>query len=246
MLVGKAKIAHIDELHLLEHSFRFHEFKGIYGSIVEHKDAGEYQRNWLESNCCLSLDQYKRLILALKDKRYPITVRFGLEICYFPESEDAIRKIVSDFKWDFLTGAIHWIDGFGFDQRENIHVWLKSDVNGLYRRYYALMVQAIKSGIFDVIAHPDSIKCFDFYPTEDMGALYEEVADCARKHQVKMEFNNGLLINFGHKELGVNRNLLGVLQRNGVSLVTASDAHRPEDIGRYITEAEDIIKKGCA
>jgi histidinol phosphatase-like PHP family hydrolase len=40
--------------------------------------------------------------------------------------------------------------------------------------------------------------------------------------------------------------LLGVLQRNGVSLVTASDAHRPEDIGRYITEAEDIIKKGCA
>jgi histidinol-phosphatase (PHP family) len=168
-------------------------------------------------------------------------VRFGLEICYFPESVDAIREILADFEWDFLTGAIHWIDGFGFDHRDNIPIWLKSDVNMLYRRYYTLMVQAIESGIFAVIAHPDSIKCFDFYPTDDLGSLYEEVADSAKKHQVEMEFSNGLFINYGHKELGMNRKLLRVLKRNGVRLVTASDAHRPEDVGRYITEAESII-----
>jgi len=245
VFVERAKIAGIDELCLLEHSFRFHEFKGIYASIGKHSDAGDYQRNWLESKCCLSLDQYKLLISALRGKSYPITLRFGLEICYFPESEDAIREVVSDFKWDFLTGAIHWIEGFGFDHRENIPIWLKSDVNRLYRRYYTLMVLAIESGIFDVIAHPDSIKCFDFYPSDDLGSLYEDVADSAKKHQVKMEFSNGLFINYGHKELGMNRELLRVLKQNGIHLVTASDAHRPEDVGRYITEAESIIREGC-
>jgi histidinol-phosphatase (PHP family) len=99
VFVERAKIAGIDELHLLEHSFRFHEFKGIYDSIGKHSDAGDYQRNWLESKCCLSLGQYRRLIRALRGKRYPITVELGLEICHFPESEDAIREIVSDFEW---------------------------------------------------------------------------------------------------------------------------------------------------
>jgi histidinol-phosphatase (PHP family) len=246
VFVERAKMAGISELYLLEHSFRFNEFKGIYDCIGKHGEAGDYQRNWLESKCRLRLDQYKRLISALRDEQYPITVKFGLEICYFPEYEDAIREIVSDFAWDFLTGAIHWIDGFGFDHRENIPIWLKSDVNRLYRKYYALMVLAIESGIFDVIAHPDSIRCFNFYPSDDLGHLYKEVADCAKKQQVELEFSNGLFINYGHQELGMNRELLRVLQRVGVRLVTASDAHRPEDVGRHIREAEGIIRRGYA
>jgi len=244
--VERAKIAGIDELCLLEHSFRFHEFRGIYDSIGKHSEAGDYQRNWFESKCCLRLDRYTRFISALRGRGYPITVRFGLEICYFPEHEDAIREIVSEFEWDFLTGAIHWIDGFGFDHWENIPIWLKTDVNKLYRRYYTLMVHAIESGIFDVIAHPDSIKCFDFYPSDDLHSVYEEVADSAKKQQVKMEFSNGLFINFGHRELGMNREFLRVLQQKRVRLVTASDAHRPEDVGRYIAEAEGIIREGYA
>jgi len=241
--IERAKIAGIDELHFLEHSFRFHEFKGIYESIGKHSSAGDYQKNWLESKCCLRLDQYKDFISILRGKSYPVTVRFGLEICYFPGKEETIRNIISDFEWDFITGAVHWIDGFGFDLRDNIPIWLKSDVDALYRRYYALIVLAIESGIFDVIAHPDSIKCFDFYPTYNLSSLYEEVAESAKKCQVKMEFSNGLFINYGHKELGLNRELLRVLKQKGVYLVTASDAHKPEDVGRYIAEAENIIRE---
>jgi len=59
-------------------------------------------------------------------------------------------------------------------------------------------------------------------------------------------FHNGLFINYGHRELGMNRELLRVLKQNGVHLMTASDAHRPEDVGRYIKEAEGIMREGCA
>ena len=180
--VERAQAVSVDELHLLEHSFRFYEFRKIYDSVEKHGDAGDYQSNWLSSRCCLGMDEYKRLVSTLRNKQYPIIVKFGLEVCYLPESEEAIRQIVSDFDWDFLTGAIHWVDGFGFDHKENIPIWLKSDVNKLYHRYYTLMVLAIKSGIFDVIAHPDSIKCFDFYPSDDLSSLYREVAENAKMH----------------------------------------------------------------
>lgn len=242
--VASAQAAGIDTLYLLEHSFRFVEFRPIYRSIEEHGEAGTYQRDWLSARCLFHLPDYKRLITEIRRRAYPITVKFGLEICYFPECEREIREALADFDWDFLTGAIHWIDGFGFDHEANLLLWQESDVNALYRRYYVLMVQAIESGLFDIIAHPDSIKCFNFYPSEDLRPLYETVALCASQYDVKMEFSSGLFINYGHEELGLNRELLGVLKKHGVRLVTASDAHRPEDVGKGIGEAE-LILSGC-
>ena len=55
-----------------------------------------------------------------------------------------------------------------------------------------------------------------------------------------------LFIYYGHRELGMNRELIRVLKQNGVRLMTASDAHRPEDVGRYIKEAEGIMREGYA
>lgn len=111
----------------------------------------------------------------------------------------------------------------------------------VYRRYYGLVKDLIESDLFDHVAHPDSVKCFGYHPRADFMDSYWEIASAARKHCVKVEFNNGLRINYGHSELGLNRDLLACLQQEGVEIVTASDAHKPEDVGLYIDEAERII-----
>jgi histidinol-phosphatase (PHP family) len=239
--VENAVIAGIDEIHLLEHTFQFREFRAIYDHLGKHPEAGVYQQKWLDSKFPLSLSEYQQLASAMRIRRYPIKVKFGLEVCYFPESEKTIRELVSDFEWDFLTGSIHWIDGFGFDLQGSIPIWEKSNVNGLYLRYYDLMGMAIESGLFNVIAHPDSIKVFHFYPPEDMGSIYMDIASLARKNGVKLEFSGGLALNYGHKELGMNRALLSAVKQKGVDVATASDAHRPEDVGKNIREAERIL-----
>ena len=234
----------ITELWLLEHTSRFIEFREIYKSITCHPEAGAYQRQWFEENFVNHLAEYKAFIDQMRQEKFPIDIKFGLEVCYFPEEEDRLHRILADYEWDFLTGSIHWIDGFGFDHKENIAVWERLVVDDLYRRYYQLMCQAIESGLFDVIAHPDSIKCFNFYPSADMDMLpiYEDLAACFLRNAVKTEYSNGLFINYGHHERGPNPQLLAVLLEHNIPLVTVSDAHKPENVGKFIRQAEIFLR----
>lgn len=236
--IQQAQLKGITELWLLEHSFRFFEFKPAYDAIVRHPLAGPLQSHWLNERCQLSLSTYENLVTATRKRRLPIKVKFGLEICYFPEQERFISNVCDSFPWDFLTGSIHWIDGFGFDHQANIPVWEQSDVNALYFQYFGLLVQAIQSNLFDVIAHPDSIKCFDYYPDMDLSTCYDKVAQAAKDHNILMEFSSGLMLNYGHAELGLNQTFLRVLQEHQVGIITASDAHRPEDVGSFINSVD--------
>jgi histidinol-phosphatase (PHP family) len=240
--ISQAQKMGITELYLLEHSHRFIEFHDIYRHILRDDSAvGIYQRKWLERKMKRSLNEYRMLIQAVRQEELPLKVHWGLEICYFPGEEEAIKTIVSGFDWDFLTGAIHWLDGWGFDHPLTKSSWQGRDIDAIYRKYYENLKQMIRSGLFSLIAHPDSIKCFGYYPTADFTHVYRELARLARQHQVKMEFNSGLYLNYFHPELGLNHSLLACLLQEGVELITASNAHHPEDVGKYIREAEAII-----
>jgi histidinol-phosphatase (PHP family) len=233
----------IKELYLLEHSHRFKEFFQIYRHILQDDSpVGVYQREWLKRKMKRSLGEYYSLIRAMRQEVLPLKVYWGLEICYFPGEEQALQAIAAGFDWDFLTGAVHWLDGWGFDHPQTKSSWRNRDVDAIYHLYYENLKQMIGSGLFDHIAHPDSLKCFGHYPTVDLTPTYHELAQLAKHHQVKVEFNNGLYLNYFHPELGLNRSLLACLKQAGVELLTASDAHHPEDVGKYIREAEAIIK----
>ncbi|GKX31078.1 histidinol-phosphatase [Vallitalea longa] len=240
-LVSNAVKRDIDALYLLEHSFRFVEFRNIYGTIIEHEDYGTYQSEWLSNRMQLELTDYKDFITKMREYEFPIEVRFGLEICYFPDKEEEIKKCISNFDWDFLTGSIHWIDGWGFDHEKTKENWRKCNIDKVYERYYKLMIQLVESRIFNILAHPDSIKCFDYYPTIKLTNVYIQLAKALKRNNVKAEFSSGLHINYGHGDLGLNKELLKILSEYEVDIVTASDAHRPEDVGKYIREAKKIL-----
>lgn len=233
----------IDKLYLLEHSHRFIEFKDTYDGVKTDNGYGIYQKNWLSKKFNNSLKDYQQFISKMREKTYPIEIYFGLEICYFPDKEENIKDIISDFNYDFLTGSIHWIDGWGFDHKDIKEYWSNKDVDNVYKKYYNYMIDLVNSGIFNILAHPDSIKCFDYYPNSSLEKVYHKLAKSLKENDVKVEFNNGLFINYGHSELGMNRRLLKILLDNGVNIVTSTDAHRPEDVGKYIKEANEIIFK---
>jgi histidinol-phosphatase (PHP family) len=232
----------ISELYLLEHSHRFKEFKPIYQSVIkDESEIGKYQRSWFSRRLTKTLDEYKDFIRAMRQGSFPIKVKFGLEICYFPDCEEQVKQIVSNFDWDFLTGAIHWIDGWGFDHPPIKESWIRKDVNSVYKKYYELMEKLIQSDLFDHLAHPDSIKCFNYYPDYDLTETYSNIAKLLKKNNMKTEFSLGLHINYGHKEFGINKEFLSILKQEKVELITASDAHIPEDVGRYIKEANGMV-----
>lgn len=227
----------ITEIRFLEHSFRFYEFRDIYRGIVAHPKYGTYQGDWLNKRCAQTLDSYKTLIAAARNTAFPIKVKFGLEVCYFEGMERETSAVLSGFNWDFLTGAVHWIDGWGFDHKETKDEWRLADGDALSSRYYETMIHLVESRLFTCLAHPDSFKCFGYSPKSDFSLVYNKLAAALNSSGMETEISCGLKLNYGLEEIGPCKPLLAALRFNRVKLVTASDAHTPLDSGRFIDQA---------
>ena len=146
--------------------------------------------------------------------------------------------------FDFLVGAIHSIDGILYDMSFSKELlWNRYDVDDIYHRYYELVFQLIESDLFTQLAHPDTIKLFQIYPTYDLKPTYRKMATLLKQHHMKAENNVGCYYRYGHPDLGLSDELLRILKENQVELIYASDAHQPEDVGNYIKEAMKRINE---
>lgn len=238
--INKAIEAGIDEIGILDHTHRFREFMPLYDNLrfIDKQDQ------WLkgERKFCNGLDEYIGLISKVKSQKLPIMVKFGLEVCYVPECEDFLKGLLDNYCFDFLVGAIHSIDGRLYDMPFSDEIlWKVFDPDRIYKRYYELCLQAANSGLFTQLAHPDTIKMFNIYPSYDLASTYRKLAQALRDNDVEAECNTGCHYRYHHNDIGLSSELLKILKEYGVKIVTASDAHRPADVGRCIREAELLI-----
>lgn len=230
----------LEEIYLLEHTHQFYEFEKIYKPIKTYND---YQFNWICKKMKSSIKEYINFIETVKYIQYPVKVKFGLEVCYIPETADVLTSILDEYEFDFLTGSVHWIDGWGFDHPAQKMLWKSMDVNEIYKRYYNIMFQLCESGLFTGLAHPDSIKCFGYTPDIDLTDYYNKLSVLLCKHAMYAENSGGLRLNYcSDMELGLNSKLLSVFRKNNVKIETASDAHKQSDVGVNILELKNMLK----
>lgn len=225
----------INEIWLLEHCYRFIEFVPMYDEVCSYS---EYIDKWFHRKAgALCIDDYLNLIKQVRKESYPVKICFGLEVCYFKEHEAIIREYTSNNNFDFIVGSVHFIDRFAFDHK--VEHWTGRDVDNLYRRYFEISIELAESKLFDGIAHPDSIKLFGHSPSFSLLTYYDKLAEAVAKSDMYAEQSGGI-----HRrtkaEIGMNIDLLSAMKRHGVKIITASDAHYPEDVGLYIKEAGDL------
>ena len=56
-----------------------------------------------------------------------------------------------------------------------------------------------------------------------------------------IEESSGLAINYGDLELGMNQRMLETMLKHDITVLTASDAHIPENTGKRIHEMDERI-----
>ena len=229
--VAQAVKMNIDEINLLEHTIRIRDF---HPAFKEARAYNLYQKRWFEGKekQAHTLDEYKVLITEIRNSDYPIKVNFGLEVCWFEQHEDFLRDMLSDGYFDYVLGSVHWVDNWTFNQRK--YQWRGRDVNEIYRRYYEMSETLIESDIFDIIAHPDLIRCHGLYPDYDLADTYKSLCKKAIAHDVAIEMNTS-------KGLGINEQFLNIAKEEGVKFSLGSDAHRPEDVGRGIIDVYNLV-----
>lgn len=229
--VEEAKIKGIKTLHILDHTHRFIEFEPMYEDLKKIPE----QKAWLdnkEKKFRDHLDDFINLMQEIKKEDLPIEIKYGLEVCYTKESEAFLRDILSKYPFDFLIGSIHSIDGILYDMPFSKELLFDQiPIDTIYKRYYELQFDLIKSDLFTQIGHPDQIKLQKLYPSYDLTPTYTTLANLLNEHHMLCENNTGIHYRYHHPDIGLSDTFLQVMKDHHVSMITSSDAHHPEDVG---------------
>jgi histidinol-phosphatase (PHP family) len=169
-----------------------------------------------------------------------ISILFGIEVDYFKDREEEIRESLQKFNFDYIIGSVHFLDDWNYDTDKSRYGEFSNDF--LYEWYFSELQNAAKSGLFDIMGHPDLIKKFDIWPETPKKLLFEETANVFAESGVAFEINTS-----GKDrpcaEFFPGTELIYAFCKAGVTVTIGSDSHQKEQIGRYFGEARTILKE---
>ncbi|MEM3672707.1 MAG: histidinol-phosphatase HisJ family protein [Candidatus Bathyarchaeia archaeon] len=220
--VRKAKEKALNEIGFSEH-VSFHEIKDAPSMPIK------------------SMPTYLRQFLHLKEQAES-SLKLGVEIDFIIGDEEKIREFIQRHPFDYVIGAVHFIGRWAIDHPTQIHEHAKRDTFQVYEEYFGIVKKLCKSGLFDVLAHPDLIKIFGFKPKNDFSQMLVEVAEAMAKSNICAEINTAGLRK-PCNEIYPSEQFLKILHSYNVPIVFGSDAHQPEDVGRNFREAIKLAKK---
>ncbi len=194
-------------------------------------------------------------------KRHPdLIIRLGIEVDYYPGREQEIGATVRDYEellgrpFDVVLGSVHELDDVFFsNQRLAPALYKGRDPVSLYREYFLVAAQAVRSGLFDVMAHPDLIKKYA-YELIPPPAFAEYRAAVERYIQALLDTGVGMELNTKGLKLKVNeaypsKDMLEVYLSSARAagtdpiLTLGSDAHKAEEVGDHLQEGRAILRE---
>lgn len=176
-------------------------------------------------------------------RRNNINMRLGIEMDYIPGREKEIEKIISQGKYDYVIGSVHFIDGWGFDHPDFQTGFDERDIDEIYERYANILMQMVLSGCFDVVGHIDLVKIWGHRPRKRSSLYYlDPVLQAIKKYNLAVEINSaGLRKNVG--ELYPEDSLINQMFTYGIPITFGSDAHHPDQIGEGLDQAYQSARR---
>jgi histidinol-phosphatase (PHP family) len=212
--LAAAKEAGIGELGCSEHVYRFRAALEIW----RHPFWEEQARD--------DLDAYCGFVRST-------SLRLGLEVDFVPGAEDRIANLLDRADLDYVLGSVHFVGDRAVDH-EGWDIWIGSgDPDTVWRRYFEALAEATRSGLFDILAHPDLVKVWGRarpMPSRDLRFYYEPAVEAIAELGVAVEVSTaGLRKPVG--ELYPAAEFAAMCVDAGASFALSSDAHAPAEVG---------------
>jgi histidinol-phosphatase (PHP family) len=215
----------IEELGVAEHIYRFQQALGVW----DH----EFWRPWAVDD----LDAYCMFVREETD------LRLGIEADFIPGREDRLENLLESRPWDYVVGSVHFVSDMAVDLDDEWDIWRRGDSpERVWTRYFEWVAEAARSGLFDIMAHPDLVKVHGERrprPSGDLRRYYEPAVEAFAEAGVAVEISTaGLRKPVG--ELYPSRALLEMVVDAGCPIALSSDAHVPDQLGFGY---EDAVKE---
>lgn len=179
-----------------------------------------------------------------------IKLRRGLEVDYFPQDERRIEGILDEHPLDIVIGSLHYIRGYDIGSRSGSKAFFGGRrVEEALETYYDGWREAIESGLFDVMAHPDYFR--KYLPLtrprpirwEEYGTTVYDAIDSLRCHLVGVEVNSSGW-RHGIGDVYPIRGFMEAVREAGVDkVVVGSDSHSVEGLGVDTLKAVERLKE---
>ncbi len=185
------------------------------------------------------LPRYVEQILAAREEAAPFPVRLGLECEFIDGAEPWIEELAGLAPWDYFIGSVHYLaPGWDVDNPKWIGRFNASDaaVEDIWDQYWQTFARCARSGLFDLLAHPDLVKKFGHRPAGDLRRYYEPAVAALDDGGAAIEISTaGLRKPAG--ELYPAQDFLLLACSAGVPVVISSDAHSPAEVGQDFPQA---------
>jgi histidinol-phosphatase (PHP family) len=224
----------ITELGVSEHVYRFAQALEIW----EHPFWRENARDDLDEYCALVREQ--------------TDLRLGIEADFIPGREDRIANLLEARGFDYVVGSVHFVRraggaaGLAAIDMESYGAWGAGwSAEEIWRSYFELLGEAARSGLFDILAHPDLVKVFGAQhpaPDGDLRRYYELAMDGIAESGIAVEVSTAGLRK-PVREIYPAPAFLQMCLEAGASVSLSSDAHRPEDVGAGYEQALALLKR---
>jgi histidinol-phosphatase (PHP family) len=217
----------IGELGVSEHVYRFSAALELWQHPL-----------WLE-NAKDDLDEYCEFVRATP-------LRLGVECDFVPGAEERTGELLAAREFDYVVGSVHFVgDGDAALDHKGFDIWDRNgDPEEIWRRYFEAFGDAARSGLFDILAHPDLVKVWGDerpLPEGDLRRFYEPAVEAVVAGGAAVELSTaGIRKPVG--ELYPARAFAELCVEAGVPFALSSDAHLPEQVGFAYDVAEEFLR----
>jgi histidinol-phosphatase (PHP family) len=217
----------VEELGVAEHVYRFVQALDVW--------THPFWRHWAHDD----LDAYCAFVREETD------LRLGIEADFLPGREDRTANLLDAREWDYVVGSIHFLGDQALDVRGEFDIWRSGRPEKVWARYFETLGEAARTGMFDVLAHPDLVKVWGQgapVPGGDLRRFYELAMDGIADSDVAIEVSTaGLRKPAG--EIYPDRAFLELCLEAGRPVSLSSDAHLPEHLAHEYERAVEWLQE---
>ncbi|OHD53819.1 MAG: hypothetical protein A2Y33_16675 [Spirochaetes bacterium GWF1_51_8] len=145
-------------------------------------------------------------------------------------------KAYAGIKFDFMMGSVHQVAGYFISESLLLD---KYGVEGVYEQYFAAMLENVRAGGFDTLAHLDFPK--RYIPKIDHIPYLEDILRELVRNNIALEINTSSLRKGMDETIPSAETLRAYRAMGGKRVTLGSDAHKAKDIATGFEAAGKML-----